>query len=87
MYPQSGDAAAPPRAGVHGVPREWQVSQPPSPIDQLTATGRAVAVTVKAGTLAVAVWVCHESRLTHSHTGNRTSFTPVGLAPVRTAGN
>jgi hypothetical protein len=64
-----------------------QVTVLPSPIDQDTEVGVAVAVTDTAGTDAVADCGCHIARSSHSHVGSRTSCVPAGLDAIAGLGN
>ncbi|MGH3717138.1 MAG: hypothetical protein ACRDT4_27300 [Micromonosporaceae bacterium] len=59
----------------------------PSPITQLARVAWARAVTVMPGTLAVADREPQLDDDTHSHVGNRTNFSPLGLDRTCTAGS
>ncbi|WP_026423586.1 hypothetical protein [Actinokineospora inagensis] len=59
----------------------------PSPIDQVTAVGRAVAVTDTPGTDAVTDTGTQAPRSTHNHVGRFTSWFCAGLAKIDGRGN
>ena len=86
MCPQSGDDAFGSLPGRNGVPAPVQVTELPSPIDQDTDVGVAVAVTDTPGSEAVADTGPHPLD-NHIHVGRLTSWSPAGFAAIDGVGS
>ena len=86
MCPHVGDLAAGFMPGLHAVPGPVQVNDVPSPAENTTFVGVAVAVTDMPGTDAVAVRGPHDDGSSHTQLGNRTNCATGGIGFNRIAG-
>jgi len=79
VYEQSVDCAVDGRAVWYGVPGPGQRTVCPSPIDQETNWGTAVAVALTAPAVAVARKLCQVCGETQSHDVRLTTLNAAGL--------
>jgi hypothetical protein len=86
VCPQSGDGAAGLPPAVYGVPGPLHTTVDPSPNDQVTDIGEAVAVTDSPGTDAVALTGVHAPWSSHNHVATFTSCMRSGGGDVTTRG-
>jgi hypothetical protein len=79
VYEQSVDCASGGIATWYGVPGPLQTTVCPSPIDQETVSGTAVAVAVTPPAVAVALKACHDDGSIQSHELKFTTLNDDGL--------
>jgi hypothetical protein len=87
VYEQSVDCALAGMALWYGVPGPLHTTECPSPIDQETVSGTAVAVAVTPPAVAVARKLCHDAGSTHSQELKFTTLNDDGLRLMTGEGN